>query len=98
MYNKYMASEIPMTDARAHLADLANRVVYGGEHIVLTRHGKPFAALVSIQDLGWIEAGDTHPDAQSSSVVANLDSSGQAYPRTVAASYSPPTDPGGPTG
>lgn len=87
-----------MTDARAHLADLANRVVYGGERVVLTRHGKPFAALVSMQDLGWIEAAGAPPDAASSSVVADLDSSAQAYPRSIAASYSPPTDPTGPAG
>lgn len=93
-----MVTEIPMTDARAHLADLANRVVYGGEHVVLTRHGKPFAALVSIQDLDRIEVAEAAQDAPLSSVVADLDSSARAYPRPIAASYSPPTDPGGAPG
>lgn len=36
-----MAYEIPVTQARAELADLINRVVYGGERVVVTRHGKP---------------------------------------------------------
>ncbi|MFE9663815.1 type II toxin-antitoxin system prevent-host-death family antitoxin [Streptomyces sp. NPDC005955] len=47
-----MAHEIPVTQARAELADLINRVVYGGETVVLTRHGKPLVALVSADDLG----------------------------------------------
>ncbi len=54
MYVKYdcgMTSEIPVTEARAQLSDLINRVGYGGERIVLTRHGKPLVALVPATDL-----------------------------------------------
>jgi prevent-host-death family protein len=50
-----MAYEIPVTQARAELADLINRVVYGGERVVVTRHGKPLAALVSAADLRRLE-------------------------------------------
>ncbi|MFC8872170.1 type II toxin-antitoxin system Phd/YefM family antitoxin [Streptomyces sp. NPDC057148] len=51
-----MAYEIPVTQARAELADLINRVVYGGERVVVTRHGKPLVALVSAADLERLEA------------------------------------------
>jgi prevent-host-death family protein len=50
-----MAYEIPVTQARAELADLINRVVYGGERVVVTRHGKPLVALVSAADLQKLE-------------------------------------------
>ncbi|WP_406728705.1 type II toxin-antitoxin system prevent-host-death family antitoxin [Streptomyces sp. GD-15H] len=50
-----MAYEIPVTRARAEIADLINRVVYGGEHVVVTRHGKPLVALVSADDLRRLE-------------------------------------------
>ncbi|MGG2460709.1 type II toxin-antitoxin system Phd/YefM family antitoxin [Streptomyces sp. RGM 3693] len=50
-----MAYEIPVTQARAELADLINRVVYGGERVVVTRHGKPLVALVSAADLERLE-------------------------------------------
>lgn len=50
-----MAYEIPVTQARAELADLINRVVYGGERVVVTRHGKPLVALVSAADLQRLE-------------------------------------------
>ncbi|MFJ3930614.1 MULTISPECIES: type II toxin-antitoxin system Phd/YefM family antitoxin [unclassified Streptomyces] len=51
-----MAYEIPVTQARAELADLINRVVYGGERVVVTRHGKPLVALVSAADLERLDA------------------------------------------
>lgn len=51
-----MAYEIPVTQARAELADLINRVVYGNERVVVTRHGKPLVALVSAADLEKLEA------------------------------------------
>ena len=50
-----MAYEIPVTQARAELAELINRVVYGGERVVVTRHGKPLIALVSAADLQRLE-------------------------------------------
>ncbi|KNB53892.1 type II toxin-antitoxin system Phd/YefM family antitoxin [Streptomyces caatingaensis] len=52
-----MTYEIPVTQARAELADLINRVVYGGERVVVTRHGKPLVALVSADDLRRLEGG-----------------------------------------
>jgi prevent-host-death family protein len=57
-----MAYEIPVTQARAELADLINRVVYGGERVVVTRHGKPLVALVSAADLQRLE--ETEAPAQ----------------------------------
>ncbi|MFG2246395.1 type II toxin-antitoxin system Phd/YefM family antitoxin [Spirillospora sp. NPDC048823] len=43
--------EIAVTKARKIFAELLNRVIYGGEEIVLTRHGKTVAGLVSAEDL-----------------------------------------------
>lgn len=44
-----------MTQARADLAELVNRVAYSGERVVLTRHGRPVAALVSAEDLELLD-------------------------------------------
>lgn len=63
-----MAYEVPVTQARAEFADLVNRVAYGGERVVVTRHGKPIAALVPPSDLDRLESGD-QPDQQASPVV-----------------------------
>lgn len=67
-----MAHEIPVTQARAELADLINRVVYGGETVVLTRHGKPLVALVSADDLQKLEALQESPDERAISSVTSL--------------------------
>ncbi|MFF4159810.1 type II toxin-antitoxin system Phd/YefM family antitoxin [Streptomyces sp. NPDC001678] len=70
-----MAYEIPVTQARAELADLINRVVYGGERVVVTRHGKPLVALVSADDLRRLEeeaAGAAAPEEPVISTVATV--------------------------
>lgn len=38
--------EITVTEARAQLSDLVSQVAFGGQSVVLTRHGKPLVALV----------------------------------------------------
>ncbi|MEV5987576.1 type II toxin-antitoxin system Phd/YefM family antitoxin [Streptomyces sp. NPDC052051] len=63
-----MAYEIPVTQARAELADLINRVVYGDERVVVTRHGKPLVALVSAADLERLAELDAAEEQVVSSV------------------------------
>ncbi|MGW8761352.1 type II toxin-antitoxin system Phd/YefM family antitoxin [Streptomyces sp. NPDC055815] len=67
-----MTYEIPVTQARAELADLINRVVYGGERVVVTRHGKPLVALVSAADLEELEAAEKPADEQVVSSLSRL--------------------------
>ncbi|CAL9585594.1 hypothetical protein SUDANB6_05153 [Streptomyces sp. enrichment culture] len=72
-----MAFEIPVTQARAELADLINRVVYGGERVVVTRHGKPLVALVSAADLERLEAlreRDREPEQAQERVIGTVSS------------------------
>ena len=42
---------VSVSDARSDLAELLNRVAYGKERIVITRHGRELAAIVPIEDL-----------------------------------------------
>lgn len=65
-----MAYEVPVTQARAELAELVNRVVYGGEQVVLTRHGKPLAALVSAADLQRLQESADVPQEEVISTVS----------------------------
>lgn len=73
-----MAYEIPVTQARAELAELINRVVYGGERVVVTRHGKPLVALVSAADLERLERDQEAAEEQVISSVAKLGQVGPA--------------------
>ena len=42
---------VSIAQARQSLSALVNRVAYGGERIVLTRHGRNIAAIVPMNDL-----------------------------------------------
>ncbi|WP_203834744.1 type II toxin-antitoxin system Phd/YefM family antitoxin [Winogradskya humida] len=53
-----MDYKVPVTQARAAFADLINRAVYASERIVITRHGKPIAALISAADLERLQQLD----------------------------------------
>jgi prevent-host-death family protein len=47
--------DITAADARKQWSELLNRVAYGGERVVVTRHGKQLAALVPVEDLRLID-------------------------------------------
>jgi prevent-host-death family protein len=42
--------QIPLSDAKAHLSDLARRAE-AGEEIILTRHGRPAVRLVAVRQV-----------------------------------------------
>ena len=72
-----MTSQIPVTQAREELADLINRVAYGHERIILTRHSKPVACIVPPEDLAQLEEREQ-------------DSTHTAFYATAPATPSPP--------
>lgn len=47
--------KVSAAEAREKISDLINRVAYSKERVVLTRHGKDVAALVSVEDLQRLE-------------------------------------------
>jgi prevent-host-death family protein len=49
---------ISMSEIRLKLSELANRVIYGGERIIVEKNNKPAFALVSIEDLELLEQID----------------------------------------
>lgn len=50
--------QIPSDVARASFGDLITRAGFLGERILITRHGKPVIALVSVRDAEQLEAGE----------------------------------------
>ncbi|MCQ4040589.1 type II toxin-antitoxin system Phd/YefM family antitoxin [Streptantibioticus rubrisoli] len=90
-----MAHEVPVTQARAELAELINRVVYGGERVVVTRHGKPLVALVSAADLRRLEEGE-EPNQERvistvSTPVPGASATGERRRFGIAAQHTDPT-------
>ena len=58
-------TEIGVADIRANLADVINRVAYGGERIVLQRRGKQVLAVVPMADLAVIEELENRSDIRA---------------------------------
>jgi prevent-host-death family protein len=56
---------ISIAEIRSNMADALNRVAYQGERIVLERRGKPFAALVPMDDLAVLEAIEDRADVKA---------------------------------
>ncbi|WP_326664789.1 type II toxin-antitoxin system Phd/YefM family antitoxin [Streptomyces sp. NBC_00385] len=93
-----MVYEIPVTQARADLAELINRVVYGGERVVVTRHGKPLVAFVSAADLERLEneeAAEREPVISSvSSIGSSASAPGERHRFGIAAEHRGQQGPG----
>ena len=49
---------IPLSDFRTHIAQLVPRVAHVPERLVLTKHGRPLVAVVSMRDLAMVEKFD----------------------------------------
>jgi len=82
-YDRCMSDEIPVTEARAQFSELINRVGFGKECIVLTRHGKPLVALVPAETL--IDPAAAETANQVVLDLASRPSSSRANDYTVAA-------------
>lgn len=55
-------TELPISEARDHLGDVVAKAEHAHERVVLTRHGRPVAAVVSIEDLRALEAAEDEAD------------------------------------
>jgi prevent-host-death family protein len=51
-----------VSEARGEFSDLVNRAAYRHERVLLTRHGKPIAAIISKEDLEYFEALEDRDD------------------------------------
>ena len=51
-----------VADAKNHFSDVLRRAEYGGERVIVERHGKPVAAIVSTEDLRQLEAAENAVD------------------------------------
>lgn len=46
---------VTVSEARETFADLVNRAAYGHERVLVSRRGKPIAAIVPIEDVEYLE-------------------------------------------
>ncbi len=57
-------ASLSCAEAREHFDDLLKRAVKDKDRVILTRRGKPVAALVPIADLEFLEAIEDRLDAE----------------------------------
>ena len=50
-----MARRVSAREARAQFAEITDRVRYTGEPVIVEKQGRPFVALVSLEDLEAVE-------------------------------------------
>ncbi len=58
-------SRIAASEAREKFATILNEVAFGGERVLLHRHGKDVAAFVPIEDLELLEALEDKMDLET---------------------------------
>jgi prevent-host-death family protein len=56
--DEHGARRVPVAELRARLAETLGRVRFAGDRLVLTTHGRPVAAVVSLRDLERLEEVD----------------------------------------
>jgi prevent-host-death family protein len=57
-------AEKRISEARESFSSTVNRVAFGGERVVLTRHGKRIAAVVPVEDLELLESLEDAVDVE----------------------------------
>lgn len=60
--SKLAYQQVSTANLRAHCTDTVNRAAYGHERVILSRRGKPVAAVVPIEDLERLEAMEDAED------------------------------------
>lgn len=60
-----MTTEMTTIDAKEKFAELINHVAHSKERVVLTRRGKPIAAIVTLEDLYFLETIQDKSDLQA---------------------------------
>jgi prevent-host-death family protein len=47
--------QVNLAKAKSSFSEYASRAAYADEHIIITKRGKPFVALISVKDLEFLE-------------------------------------------
>lgn len=55
VYTSAMSKTVPVREFRSHLADLLDEVADRREHVTITRHGRPSAVVIPIDEYEALE-------------------------------------------
>lgn len=81
-------STIPLTDAKARLNELVEETAATHERVTITRHGRPAAVLIAVEDLEameetlfWQSQPGVHEDLEAGRTAAREDLHGESEVR-----------------
>jgi prevent-host-death family protein len=80
-----MADTYTLTNARSRLGELVNRARFGREQIVLTEHGKPVAAIISVEELAELQSAADAADVAAANAVSSAGHRGLPHEQVMAA-------------
>jgi prevent-host-death family protein len=56
--DEHRTAHVSVSEARQSFADLVNRVAYRNERVLVTRHGRPIAAIVPMEQVEFLERAE----------------------------------------
>lgn len=60
--DEHPTGHVSVSEARETFADLVNRVAYRNERVLVTRRGRPIAAIVPIEQVEFLERAEDEYD------------------------------------
>lgn len=77
MYNtddEHAPGHVSVSEARETFADVVNRVAYRNERVLVTRRGKPIAAIIPMEQVEFLErAEDAYDIRMANEAIAELE-------------------------
>ncbi|MHB1474604.1 MAG: type II toxin-antitoxin system Phd/YefM family antitoxin [Dermatophilaceae bacterium] len=73
-----------LTNARSRLGELVNRARFGRERVILTEHGTPVAAIISVEELAELQAAVDAADIAAAAAVKATGESGIPHENVLA--------------
>jgi prevent-host-death family protein len=80
-----MADAYTLTNARSRFGELVNRARFGHERVILTEHGKPVAAIISVDELAELQAAANAADVAAAAEVKAIGAVGIPHEQVMAA-------------
>jgi prevent-host-death family protein len=80
-----MADAYTLTNARSRFGELVNRARFRRERIVLTEHGKPVAAIISVEELAELQAAVDAADLAAAAAIRSAGHPGLPHEQVMAA-------------
>lgn len=62
--DEHRSGHMSVSEARQSFADLVNRVAYRKERVLVTRHGRPIAAIVPMEQVEFLERAEDAYDVR----------------------------------